>query len=45
MPVIPTTPEEIKQWMTAPTEDAIKMQRPMHGPLKIVARGAKKDGV
>ena len=45
MPVILTTPEEIETWMTAPTEEALKLQRPLpDGSLKIVARGAKKDG-
>jgi putative SOS response-associated peptidase YedK len=44
MPVILTTPAEIEQWMTAPTEDALKMQRPLRdNALKIVARGAKED--
>ena len=45
MPVILTTPEEVETWMTAPTEDAVKLQRPLpDGSLKIVARGEKKDG-
>ena len=44
MPVILTTPEEIETWMSAPTEEAIKLQRPLpDGSLKIVARGEKKD--
>jgi putative SOS response-associated peptidase YedK len=44
MPVILTTPEEIETWMTAPTEEALKLQRPLpDGSLKIVARGSKKD--
>lgn len=45
MPVILTTAEEIEAWMTAPTDDALKLQRPLpDGSLKIVARGDKKDG-
>jgi putative SOS response-associated peptidase YedK len=44
MPVILTTPDEIEKWMTAPTEEAVKLQRPLpDGSLKIVARGSKKD--
>jgi putative SOS response-associated peptidase YedK len=44
MPVILTTPEEVETWMTAPTEEALKLQRPLpDGALQIVARGAKKD--
>jgi hypothetical protein len=42
--VILTTPEEIETWMTAPTEETMKLQRPLpDGSLKIVARGEKKD--
>jgi len=45
MPVILTTPEEIETWMTAPTPDALKLQRVLpDGALRIVARGEKKDG-
>ena len=44
MPVILTSREEIDLWMTAPTEDALKLQRPLaDGALMIVARGEKKD--
>ena len=44
MPVILTTREEIDLWMTAPTEEALKLQRPLpDGSLAIVARGPKKD--
>ena len=45
MPVILSTREEIDLWLTAPTQDALALQRPLpDGALKIVARGAKKDG-
>ena len=45
MPVILTTPEEIETWMTAPTPEALKLQRALpDGSLRIVARGEKKDG-
>jgi putative SOS response-associated peptidase YedK len=44
MPVILTEPEEIETWMTAPAEEALKLQRPLaEGVLKIVARGMKND--
>jgi putative SOS response-associated peptidase YedK len=44
MPVILTTPEEIETWMTAPAEDALRLQRPLpDGTLKIVAQGEKED--
>jgi putative SOS response-associated peptidase YedK len=45
MPVILSTREEIDLWLTAPTKDALALQRPLpDGALRIVARGAKKDG-
>ena len=44
MPVILTKPEEIETWMTAPADDALKLQRPLDGDvLEIVARGERKD--
>jgi putative SOS response-associated peptidase YedK len=46
MPVILTAPEEIETWMTAPAEDALRLQRPLaDGSLTIVARGRKQDAV
>jgi putative SOS response-associated peptidase YedK len=44
MPVILTTRPEIDLWMTAPAEEALKLQRPLaDGALRIVARGGKED--
>jgi putative SOS response-associated peptidase YedK len=44
MPVILTTAAEIEHWMTAPTQDALKLQRPLpDSALKIVATGEKED--
>ena len=45
MPVILTTPEEIETWMTAAPAEALSLQRPLPNQvLRVVARGAKKDG-
>ena len=44
MPVILTTRYEIEMWMTAPVEEALKLQRPLDdGVLEIVARSERKD--
>ena len=44
MPVILTTPDEVKTWMIAPPDEALKLQRPLpDGSLRIVARGVKED--
>jgi putative SOS response-associated peptidase YedK len=44
MPVILTKPDEIEIWLTAPVEQALKLQRPLpDGMLKIVVRGGKND--
>ena len=44
MPVILTRPEEIERWMTAPADEALKLQRSLpNGSLRIVATGVKKD--
>ena len=45
MPVILRTLEEIDRWLTAPTAEALALQRPLpDGALRIVARGWKSDG-
>ena len=45
MPVILRTEEEIETWLTAPAEEALKLQEPLpDGSLKVVATGTKKDG-
>ena len=42
--MILTTVEEIETWMTAPVDEAMKLQRPLPGDaLRIVARGEKSD--
>jgi putative SOS response-associated peptidase YedK len=44
MPVILRTQGELDQWMTAPTVEALKLQRPLpDGALIIIARGEKQD--
>ena len=44
MPVILTTPEEYETWLTAPAEEALKLQRPLPDDmLEIVAEGQRSD--
>jgi len=44
MPVILTKPEELHLWMTAPPDEAMKLQRPLPDQsLQIIARGKKQD--
>ena len=44
MPVILRTDDEIETWMTAPAEEALKLQRPLpNGALKVVMTGEKED--
>jgi putative SOS response-associated peptidase YedK len=44
-PVVFATPDEVETWLTAPIEEALKLQRPLpDGSLKIVTRGSKQDG-
>jgi putative SOS response-associated peptidase YedK len=46
MPVILRTHAEIEQWMSAPADEALKLQKPLpDGSLSIVARGTKEDGL
>lgn len=45
MPVILRTPEEVETWLTAPWDEARKLQRPLpDGVLRIVSVGTKEDG-
>lgn len=44
MPVILTKPEEWRLWLTAPTHEALRLQRPLaDGLLQIVAEGVRED--
>lgn len=44
MPVILRTDEEIETWLTAPADEALRLQRPLlDGALKIVMTGEKED--
>ncbi len=45
MPVLLTTEEEWRTWLTAPAEEALQLQRPLlDNAMKIVARGERRDG-
>lgn len=42
--MILTTPDEVETWMTAPADEALKLQRPLpDGALQLVTRGVKED--
>lgn len=44
MPVILTTPQEWRHWLTAPSSEALSLQRPLpDGALQIVAEGVRED--
>jgi putative SOS response-associated peptidase YedK len=44
MPVILRSRTEIETWLTAPTDEALELQRPLaDGVLHVVARGTKRD--
>jgi putative SOS response-associated peptidase YedK len=44
MPVILTDPEKLRTWMSAPFDEAMKLQRPLaDNTLQIVARGKNRD--
>ena len=44
MPVILTRPEDWRCWLTAPTAEALQLQRPLaDGMLQIVAEGVRED--
>jgi putative SOS response-associated peptidase YedK len=46
MPVMLTEPQEFEQWLTAPVERALQLQKSFpHERLKIVATGIKADDV
>ena len=46
MPVILTRPEEWRRWLTAPTTEALQLQRPLpDGMLRIVAEGVRSDAL
>lgn len=45
MPVLLTSKEECGTWLEAPTEEALRLQRPLpDGLMKEVARGERHDG-
>lgn len=42
--MILTKPDEVEIWMTAPADEALKLQRPLPDEtLRIVARSVKED--
>ena len=44
MPVLLTTEDEAAQWLTAPVEEALDLQRPLPADhMTIVAKGERKD--
>jgi putative SOS response-associated peptidase YedK len=44
MPLILTNSADIETWMTAPPDEALRLQRPLPaGELRIVARGDRQD--
>ena len=46
MPVILTSEDEIEAWMSAPTQEALRLQRPLSDDaLRIVARGERADDI
>lgn len=46
MPVILTTEIECETWMTAPPQEALRLQRPLpDDALRIVARGERSDDI
>ena len=46
MPVILTSEDEIETWMSAPPQEALRLQRPLpDDALRIVARGERSDDI
>ena len=44
MPVILTDQQEVQHWLTAPVDEALKLQRPLpDGALRTVATGTPED--
>jgi putative SOS response-associated peptidase YedK len=44
MPVILTTADEVETWLTAPAEEALRLQRPLSDEgLRLVAAGERQD--
>jgi putative SOS response-associated peptidase YedK len=44
MPVLLTTEDEADQWLTAPIEEALELQRPLPSDqMTIVAKGERED--